>query len=35
VVPGLLEGLVNVARLAAPWVEKAQEAAPHELSRSA
>jgi predicted glycosyltransferase len=35
VVPGLLEGLVNVARLAAPWVEKSQEAAPHELSRSA
>lgn len=30
VVPGLLEGLKNVSRLVAPWIEKAQpEAAPH------
>ena len=35
VVPGLLEGLVNVARLATPWVEKAQDAVPQALSRSA
>jgi predicted glycosyltransferase len=27
VVPGLLEGLTNVSRLVAPWVEKAQDAA--------
>lgn len=35
VVPGLLEGLVNVARLATPWVEKAQDTLPQALSRSA
>ncbi|MBI2752881.1 MAG: hypothetical protein HYX46_05130 [Betaproteobacteria bacterium] len=35
VVPGLLEGLVNVARLATPWVEKAQDTVPQALSRSA
>jgi predicted glycosyltransferase len=28
IVPGLLEGLRNVSRLVAPWVEKAQDAAP-------
>ena len=35
VVPGLLEGLVNVARLAAPWVEKAHDTVPQALSHSA
>jgi predicted glycosyltransferase len=28
VVPGLLEGLTNVSRLVAPWMEPAEEAAP-------
>jgi predicted glycosyltransferase len=28
VVPGLLEGLPNVSRLVAPWIEPAEEAAP-------
>ena len=35
VVPGLLEGLQNVSRLVAPWVEKAQEAAPQSQAHSA
>jgi len=38
VVPGLLEGLQNVSRLVAPWVEKAQEEeaqAPESLPRTA
>jgi len=35
VVPGLLEGLPNVSRLVAPWVEKAQEEAPQTVSQSA
>jgi predicted glycosyltransferase len=28
VVPGLLEGLPNVSRLVAPWIEPSEEAAP-------
>src|SRR5438270_11098807 len=28
IVPGLLEGLTNVSRLVAPWIEPAEEAAP-------
>ena len=35
VVPGLLEGLPNVARLIGPWVEKASEAAQQGDARSA
>ncbi len=35
VVPGLLEGLKNVARLVAPWVEAAQDEVPHIRSRTA
>jgi len=35
VVPGLLEGLPNVSRLVAPWVEKASEAAQQDDARSA
>jgi len=36
VVPGLLEGLRNVSRLVAPWIEKAQpDALPQTLSRTA
>jgi len=35
VVPGLLEGLVNVSRLVAPWVEKVQDAGSESNSRSA
>ena len=35
VVPGLLEGLQNVSRLVAPWVEKSQEAAPQSQAHSA
>jgi len=38
VVPGLLEGLENVARLVAPWIERGAEAAARvsrTLSRSA
>jgi predicted glycosyltransferase len=36
VVPGLLEGLHNVSRLVAPWVEKAQDVAlPAALGRTA
>ena len=35
VVPGLLEGLPNVSRLIAPWVEKASEAAQQGDARSA
>ena len=35
VVPGLLEGLPNVSRLVAPWVERAQEEAPQTVSRNA
>jgi predicted glycosyltransferase len=30
VVPGLLEGLPNVSRLVAPWIEKAHDAAVHD-----
>ena len=30
VVPGLLEGLTNVSRLVAPWIEPAQEEAANE-----
>ncbi len=33
VVPGLLEGLPNVARLVAPWIEPAEVEAPQALSR--
>jgi len=35
VVPGLLEGLVNLSRLVSPWVEKSQYAAPETQSRRA
>jgi predicted glycosyltransferase len=35
VVPGLLEGLHNVSRLVAPWIEQAQEAAPQAIGRTA
>jgi predicted glycosyltransferase len=35
VVPGLLEGLKNVARLVAPWVEGSRDVVPHILSRTA
>jgi predicted glycosyltransferase len=35
VVPGLLEGLPNVSRLIAPWVEKAQDEAPQTISQRA
>ena len=35
VVPGLLEGLPNVSRLVAPWVEKAGEAALQDDARRA
>ena len=35
VVPGLLEGLKNVSRLVAPWVEPAEEEAPQVRSRTA
>jgi predicted glycosyltransferase len=35
VVPGLLEGLKNVARLVAPWVEGSQDVVPHIRSRTA
>ena len=35
VVPGLLEGLINVSRLVAPWIEAAEDEAPQALSRSA
>jgi hypothetical protein len=36
VVPGLLEGLENVNRLVAPWLESAEEiTAPQALPRSA
>ena len=35
VVPGLLEGLKNVARLVAPWVDAAQDEVPHIRSRTA
>jgi len=35
VVPGLLEGLPNVSRLIAPWVEKSSEAASHDDARLA
>jgi predicted glycosyltransferase len=34
VVPGLLEGLKNVARLVSPWIESAEEEAPQTLSRT-
>ena len=33
VVPGLLEGLPNVSRLVAPWIEPAEVEAPQALSR--
>ena len=33
VVPGLLEGLKNVSRLAAPWIERAEVSAPATVSR--
>jgi predicted glycosyltransferase len=33
VVPGLLEGLKNVSRLVAPWIEPAQLEAPRPISR--
>ncbi len=34
VVPGLLEGLTNVSRLVAPWIESAEDEVPqHALSR--
>jgi predicted glycosyltransferase len=33
VVPGLLEGLTNVSRLIAPWIEPAEEALPATVSR--
>ncbi len=33
VVPGLLEGLTNVARLVAPWIEPAKVEVPQNLSR--
>jgi predicted glycosyltransferase len=33
VVPGLLEGLKNVARLVAPWIEPAELEAPRPISR--
>jgi predicted glycosyltransferase len=33
VVPGLLEGLTNVSRLVAPWIEPAEEALPATVSR--
>ncbi len=35
VVPGLLEGLKNVSRLVAPWVEPAEQATPQARSRTA
>jgi predicted glycosyltransferase len=35
VVPGLLEGLENVARLVAPWVEEEEDEAPQARSRTA
>jgi predicted glycosyltransferase len=35
IVPGLLEGLPNVTRLVAPWVEKGSEAALQDDARSA
>ena len=35
VVPGLLEGLKNVARLVEPWVEAEEEEAPQARSRTA
>ena len=36
IVPGLLEGLPNVSRLVAPWIEKSQEAAlPQSQTHSA
>jgi predicted glycosyltransferase len=35
VVPGLLEGLRNVSRLVAPWVEKAQDSTPQSQSHLA
>ncbi len=35
VVPGLLEGLKNVSRLVAPWVEPAEHATPQARSRTA
>jgi len=35
VVPGLLEGLVNLSRLVSPWVEKSQYAVPETQSRRA
>jgi hypothetical protein len=33
VVPGLLEGLKNVSRLVAPWIEPADVEAPRAISR--
>ena len=33
VVPGLLEGLTNVSRLIAPWIEHAEQALPATVSR--
>ena len=33
VVPGLLEGLTNVSRLVAPWIERAEESLPASVSR--
>ena len=35
IVPGLLEGLRNVSRLVAPWIEKAQDAALQSQAHSA
>ena len=34
VVPGLLEGLQNVSRLVAPWIESGEEAVPHKATVS-
>ena len=34
VVPGLLEGLTNVSRLVAPWIEDEEQAQPHTASVS-
>ena len=35
IVPGLLEGLRNVSRLVAPWIERSQDAAQQSHVHSA